>query len=77
MLNYTTKIKSDQSIGEISKMLTKGGARAVMQEYDKDGTAVSIAFRLDFNGNMISFRLPANAPAIHKIMQNNKSKINN
>ena len=50
MLNYTTKISAQQSIAEISKMLAKAGARAVMQEYDDDGTVRSLSFSLVFNG---------------------------
>ena len=34
MLNYTTKIPVYQSIAEISKMLAKAGAKAVMREYE-------------------------------------------
>ena len=69
MLNYTTKIPAHQSIAEISKMLAKAGAKAVMQEYDDDGTVKSLSFSLIFNGNTIGFRLPVNWQAIQSILQ--------
>ena len=68
MLNYTTKIAAHQSIAEISKMLAKAGAKAVMQEYDDDGTIKSLSFSLIFNGNTIGFRLPVNWQAIQSIL---------
>ena len=68
MLNYTTKIAAHQSIAEISRMLAKAGAKAVMQEYDDDGTVKSLSFSLVFNGNTIGFRLPVIWQAIQSIL---------
>lgn len=73
MLNYTTKIPAHQSIAEISRLLAKAGARAIMQEYDEDGMVKSLSFSLVFNGNTIGFRLPVNWQAIHTIV-NNKNR---
>lgn len=76
MLNYTTKIEAHQSIAEISKMLAKAGAKAVMQEFDDDGTVKSLSFSLIFNGNTIGFRLPINWRAIHIIVNDKRQNQN-
>lgn len=57
-------------------MLAKAGARAVMQEYDEDGTVKSLSFSLVFNGNTIGFRLPVNWQAIHTIVNDKKRNQN-
>ncbi len=76
MLNYTTKVPAHQSIAKISRMLAKAGAKAVMQEYDDDGTVKSLSFSLIFNGNTIGFRLPINWRAIHTIVNDKQQNKN-
>jgi hypothetical protein len=68
MLNYTTKVPAHQSIAEISQILAKGGARAVMHEYDDAGQVRAINFSMVFNGREIGFKLPASVDAINQII---------
>ena len=68
MLNYTTKVPAHQSIAEISKMLAKSGASAVMHEYDDAGNIKSLSFKMKFDGQDIGFRLPANWQNIQIIL---------
>ena len=74
MLNYTTKVPAHQSIAEISQILAKAGARAVMHEYDDAGHIKSLSFSMLFNGREIGFRLPANWQGIQPIMQELRRK---
>lgn len=76
MLNYTTKIPAHQSIAEISKILAKAGATSVMHDYAKDGSGniIALSFAMDFNGQQIGFRLPANWEGIMPIMQEARRK---
>lgn len=68
MLNYTTKVPAHQSIAEIGQILAKGGAKAVMHEYDDAGSIKALNFSMVFNGREIGFRLPASVEAINQII---------
>lgn len=68
MLNYTTKVPAHQSIAEIGQILAKGGAKAVMHEYDDAGGIKALNFSMVFNGREIGFRLPASVESINTIL---------
>lgn len=68
ILNYTTTVSSDKTIGEIQRKLRDFGANAVLVEYGPDGEETSISFRYLCNGVMISFQLPVRLDAIYKIL---------
>lgn len=73
ILNYTTKIDADKTAGEIARMLSKGGAQAVMTEYDPEQNYVkAMSFRINLNGNMISFKLPCEWEPILEILKNDR-----
>lgn len=63
LLNYTTKIPAEQTIGEIQQMLSKYGVSAMMTEYD-EGNVSSVSFRLNIDGRTLDFRLPCNWKAV-------------
>ena len=66
--NYTTSIKAEKTVGEIQGMLARAGALQVL--FDFDGPVVSaISFRLEHDGAMVSFRLPANISSIYVVLQ--------
>jgi hypothetical protein len=69
ILNYTTTIKVEKTIGEIQGMLAKAGAQAVLMEYGPEGLISCISFRIEYNGAMVSFRLPAQLDPIYVILQ--------
>src|ERR1700753_4081434 len=58
LLNYTTKIDAFKTIGEISQVLAKVGASAVMHDYDDNGAIVALSFKIKLNDRDIAFRLP-------------------
>lgn len=68
ILNYTTKVKADKTAGEIQAILGKGGASAVMSEYE-NGEVSAIAFQLEISGQVLSFRLPINAENVFSILK--------
>lgn len=73
ILNYTTKIDADKTAGEIAKMLSKAGAQAVMTEFDpSEGYVKAMSFRINLNGNLISFKLPCEWEPILQILQDDK-----
>ena len=69
LLNYTTTIDGEKSVGEISKALAKVGARQVMYDYDDNGYIVALSFRIDFDGQPIAFRLPTDWRPVLKVLE--------
>lgn len=75
LLNYTTTIKSEKTVAEIQTMLAKAGANSVLTEYaeDSSGQVVAISFRMNINGVMAGFRLPADwQPVLYLLQHDNK-----
>jgi hypothetical protein len=68
LLNYTTTIEPEQTIGEIQKMLSRYNVAAMMTEYD--GPQVSaVSFKLDISGKPLAFKLPCNWRAVAEILK--------
>src|SRR4051794_37131742 len=66
LLNYTTIIPPEQTIGEIQKMLSNHGVTAMMTEYD--GRQVSaVSFRMNIDGRDMAFKMPCNWRAVKAI----------
>lgn len=66
ILNYTTIIEPEQTIGEIQKMLSRFNVAAMMTEYD--GPHVSaVSFKLMVDGNMVAFKLPCNWRSVRAV----------
>lgn len=72
ILNYTTSIESEKTIGEIQKCLVKHGANKIVTDY-KDSLPCAVTFCLTINGNMVGFSLPANYAGVLRAMRNDKS----
>jgi hypothetical protein len=73
LLNYTTKIPAEQTIGEIQKMLSNHGVMAMMTEYD--GPHVSaVSFKMDIAGKPMGFRMPCNWKAVYEIFTEKAGK---
>lgn len=70
ILNYTTEVEATKTVGEIQRILARHGAKAVMQEFDDEGEVISLAFRLDYQNQVISFRMPARIEKIYVALQN-------
>jgi hypothetical protein len=68
ILNYTTKISSDKTVGEIQSMLIRKGVSSVNIEV-KDRRPYAVLFVLDIQSKNISFRLPCNVEGVLKAMQ--------
>jgi hypothetical protein len=68
ILNYTTTISPQKTVGEITALLAKAKAQAIMQEFDGFGTPSAVSFRINTEFGMMTFRLPANIQRVHKVM---------
>lgn len=65
ILNYTTKVAPDRSAAEIQKKLQRAGAKAVLMQYDDDGTLEAISFQVKTAHGIVAFTLPANVDGVH------------
>jgi len=66
LLNYTTIIPAEQTIGEIQQMLSGYGVSAMMTEYE--GRQVSaVSFKLDIDGKTMAFKMPCNWMAVLEV----------
>lgn len=72
ILNYTTKVDVEKTVSEISKMLSKAGAKAILTEYHPEGYVEALSFRINLNGNDIGFRLPTDWKPILLILENDR-----
>jgi hypothetical protein len=68
LLNYSTSISADKTVGEIQSKLAKAGARQILHEYDPDGNVTALSFRIETKFGNMAFRLPANISAVEKTL---------
>ena len=68
--NYTTEIKVEKTLMEIEQILAKGGAKAIMKEYDDEGEVTAVVFQANLpNGNEAGFKLPYKETAMLNIIR--------
>lgn len=72
LLNYTTTVDAMKSIGEITTMLSRNGARRITQEYDEAGKIVGVAFTIAVYGLPVYFVLPARVEPTFKVLLKQK-----
>lgn len=72
LLNYTTKIGAEQTIGEIQKMLSKHGVMAMMTEYDGQNVS-AVSFKMEIKGQAMGFKMPCNWRAVRQIFKDDPS----
>jgi len=69
ILNYTTSIKCEKSLMEITQVLVKQGATKIVTDYE-NGIPKALTFGLVMNGNLVAFSLPANYNGVLRAMKN-------
>ncbi|SDM40065.1 hypothetical protein [Pedobacter antarcticus] len=72
ILNYTTKIDSIKTIGEITKCLVAHGAKKIVCDYDDNGIPVQVTFLIPINDDLVAYSLPANYIGVLRAMERNK-----
>lgn len=66
--NYTTEVPALKSIGEIQGKLVAAGATDISMRYGSDKQPVAMSFVIKTAHGTLPFRLPANIPAVEKIL---------
>src|ERR1043165_8017539 len=73
LLNYSTKISADRTAQEITQLLSKAGARAVLAEFDEEeGYVTSLSFRMKIHDQDVAFRLPCDWQPVLAILENDR-----
>ena len=67
LLNYTTTIGVEKTVGEILYMLGRAKAQAVLIEFS-DGSPTSVSFKIATANGPIAFRLPARIDNVYKVL---------
>lgn len=71
LLNYTTEVDVEKTIGEIQNLLGKAGAMKVMTDYE-GGIVSAVSFALKVNDQIIGFRLPCDWRPVQKLLERQK-----
>ena len=69
LLNYTTEIQVAKTVTTIHGLLIKGGARAIMSNYDERGVPTAIGFTVETPLGPRSFRLPVNTAPVLAVLR--------
>jgi hypothetical protein len=75
LLNYTTEIPVEKTIGEIQQVLVKAHATSILAEYDH-GAIKAIMFKIKGkNGQELPFRLPAKVDEAYRVMYGDRDPV--
>jgi hypothetical protein len=69
ILNYSTEVAAEKTVGEIQRKLALAGASQVLHGYDEHGNPSELSFRIRTQFGEMAFRLPANIEAVQAILQ--------
>lgn len=70
--DYTTKKTPEETIMEISKLLSEFGVRGILSEYDDTGNVTSMSFKINVDGKDFGFRLPTDWRPVLKTMEQDR-----
>jgi hypothetical protein len=68
LLNYTTEIAAEKTVGEIQRKLAQAGASQVLHGYDREGNLSELSFKIKTQFGEMAFRLPANIEAVQGVL---------
>lgn len=68
LLNYTTEVAVNKTLGEITSLLVQAGAQAIMQEFDGCGNVTSLRFKIKTQFGPMGFTLPADVRATANVL---------
>lgn len=73
ILNYTTEVPVDKTVGEIERLLSRHGVVSSHKSYS-DGEVTALEFDVKTKYGIRSIRLPANIAAVHRILTAGKTE---
>ena len=66
--NYTTDKPVHETVGEIQQLLAQNGAKGIYFDYGEAGLLRGIIFQFDYQGQTLSFKLPAKVDAAYEAL---------
>ena len=69
ILNYTTTVNAQKTVGEITGILVGHGAKSILMNYDDDGNIESLSFQITTPNGEIGIRLPVNPDAMLRVLE--------
>jgi hypothetical protein len=72
LLNYTTSIAASKTISEMQDALAKAGANSIAVHYE-NGSPAGLTFSLRTKHGQQLFTLPVDVPAVHAVLQKQKT----
>jgi hypothetical protein len=72
ILNYTTAVPAEKTIGEITSLLVRKGARSINSEYCENGEVEAVSFVMPVGGLPVRFLLPSNTEGVLRVMLKEK-----
>src|SRR5882762_922141 len=72
ILNYTTEIEAVKTIGEITSLLVRKGARSISNHFREDGSIEAVEFVMAVGGVPVRFQLPSNSAGVTRVMLKEK-----
>lgn len=73
ILNYTTTIAVDKSVGEVGKILAKNGVASVSTSYNEKGQAAGLSFALRTPHGERLFALPVDIGGVLAVLRNDRT----
>ncbi len=68
LLNYTTSIAVEKTLGEIQGILARNGAKSILTDYDGQGNPTAVSFLIKTKFGERGFKLPVNIDAIWRVL---------
>ena len=68
LLNYTTRVPAEKTVGEIMKTLVSGGARQIVTVYDDEGMLSGLRWSIESRHGTFSYALPCNIEPVFIIL---------
>lgn len=68
ILNYTTTVPVNRTLAQITDVLVKAKAQAIMSEYE-NGRVSYVSFRMETEQGLLSYRLPCNVDGVFAVIK--------
>lgn len=69
ILNYSTSVPPERTVGEITSLLIRKGARSITSEFNEAGELRGVMFVMNVGGLPIRFVLPANVDGVYRVLR--------
>ena len=77
LLNYTTKVPAERTVGEVMNILAQKGALEIIIVYDAERQPCGLKWRMETRHGPLAYALPVNVEAVFNIMTEQRVMITN